>query len=66
MYIVNSSEVLKDTNKEMKNMTSHIDISSRLITKFGRREVVDKLLIFFGLVLFFSVVIYILKKRLIG
>ena len=47
-------------------MKSHIDISNRLITKFGRRDVVDKILIFFGLVLFFSVVVYIIKKRVFG
>ena len=50
----------------MKTVGSHIDISTRLINKFGRREIVDKLLIIAGLVLFFSVVLYILKKRLIG
>ena len=47
-------------------MGAHISISSRLITKFGRREIVDKLLILCGLVLFFSVVLFILKKRFIG
>ena len=47
-------------------MGSHIDISTRLITRFGRREVVDMLLIMAGMVLFFSVVLYILKKRLFG
>ena len=50
----------------MNTISSHIDMSTRLITKFGRREVVDKLLIMAGIVLFFSVVVYILKKRLIG
>jgi predicted DNA-binding ArsR family transcriptional regulator len=64
--LVDSSGVLQDSNAEMKNMSSHIDISNRLITKFGRRQIIDKLSIFFGFVLFFSVVIYILKKRLIG
>lgn len=66
ILLVDSSGVLRQSNTEMKNMGSHIDISTRLITKFGRRQVVDKLLILFGLVLFFSVVLYILKKRLFG
>ena len=65
-HSVDSSSVLKDTSSEMEAMGSHIDISHRLIAKFGRRDVVDKILIFFGLVLFFSVVVYILKKRIFG
>lgn len=64
--LVHSSNVLSDSHTEMKTVGSHIDISTRLISKFGRREIVDKLLIIGGLVLFFSVVLYILKKRLIG
>lgn len=66
LHSVDSSSVLKDTSSEMEVMGSHIDISHRLVTKFGRRDVVDKILIFFGLVLFFSVVVYILKKRIFG
>ena len=66
IFLAESSGVLRDSNAEMKNISAHVDISSRLITKFSRREVVDRLLIFCGLILFFSVVIYILKKRLIG
>lgn len=65
-HTVNSSNVLTNTKDEMTNIESHISLSTRLITKFGRREIVDRFLIMAGMVLFFSVVLYIVKKRLIG
>lgn len=47
-------------------MTGHIQNSHKLITKYGRREFTDKLLIFLALVFFFSTVLYIVKKRMFG
>ncbi len=45
-------------------MSGHISNSRKLITKYGRREFTDKLLIFLALVFFFATVLYIMKKRL--
>lgn len=45
-------------------MGGHIQHSHRLLTKYGRREFTDKLLIFLALVLFFGTVLYIMKKRI--
>lgn len=64
--LVNSSMKLGDTKQEMDTIGASIKVGSRLISKFKRREFTDKILIFLGLVLFFGVVLYILKKRLLG
>ncbi len=61
---VSSSKQLSDTNEEFKSMTGHIQNSRKLITKYGRREITDKLLIFLALAFFFATVLYIMKKRL--
>ena len=41
-------------------------ISRRLITKYGRREVTDRVLIFFAALFFFACVFYVLRKRVLG
>ena len=40
--------------------------SRRLITKYARREVTDRVLILFAVAFYFSVVLYILRKRVFG
>ena len=45
---------------------SFIGQSRRLITKFARREVTDRVLILFAVAFYFSVVLYILRKRVFG
>ena len=64
--LINSSNTLGNTKEEMEIITSNVSIGGRLITKFKRRELTDKVLIFLALVLFFGVVLYILQKRLLG
>ncbi|XP_060562370.1 vesicle transport protein SEC20-like [Ruditapes philippinarum] len=59
-----SSKNLTDTHEEFKTMGGHIQNSKRILTKYGQRELTDKLLIFIALVFFFATVIYILKRRL--
>lgn len=61
-----SSKNITDTHEEFKNMGGHIQNAQRLLTKYGRRELTDKLLIFIALVFFFATVLYILKRRLWG
>ncbi|KAI4813829.1 hypothetical protein KUCAC02_003051 [Chaenocephalus aceratus] len=59
-----SSRTVLETNEEFKSMTGTIHFGRKLILKYNRRELTDKLLIFLALALFFATVLYILKKRL--
>ncbi|XP_048459652.1 vesicle transport protein SEC20 isoform X2 [Rhincodon typus] len=62
--LATSSRTVQETNEEFKNMTGTIQLGRKLITKYNRRELTDKLLIFLALALFLATVVYILKKRL--
>ncbi|XP_014068555.1 vesicle transport protein SEC20 [Salmo salar] len=62
--LATSSQAVLETNEEFKAMTETIQLGRKLITKYNRRELTDKLLIFLKLVLFLTTVFYILKKRL--
>ncbi|XP_013395891.1 vesicle transport protein SEC20-like [Lingula anatina] len=59
-----SSRTITDTHEEFKNMGGHITASRKLLTKYNRREMTDKLLIFLALVFFFATVLYIVKRRI--
>ncbi|KAK3590197.1 hypothetical protein CHS0354_041255 [Potamilus streckersoni] len=62
--LLTSSNTISDTQDELKSMGSHIHTSKNLLTKYGRREMTDKLLILIALVFFFSSVLYVMKRRL--
>ncbi|XP_072524333.1 vesicle transport protein SEC20 [Salminus brasiliensis] len=62
--LATSSRTVLETNEEFKAMTGTIQLGRKLITKYNRRELTDKLLIFLALALFLATVLYILKKRL--
>ncbi|XP_005992569.1 vesicle transport protein SEC20 [Latimeria chalumnae] len=62
--LATSSKTVQETNEEFKSMTGTIQLGRKLITKYNRRELTDKLLIFLALALFLATVLYILKKRL--
>jgi len=59
-----SSHQIMETHEEFKGLTGIISTSRKLLNKYNRREMTDTLLIFFGLVLFFATVIYIISKRI--
>ncbi|XP_003971045.1 vesicle transport protein SEC20-like [Takifugu rubripes] len=61
--LATSSRTVQETNEEFKNMTGTIHLGRKLILKYNRRELTDKLLIFLALALFLATVLYILKKR---
>ncbi|XP_027887296.1 vesicle transport protein SEC20 isoform X1 [Xiphophorus couchianus] len=63
--LATSSKTVQEANEEFKTMTGTIHLGRKLILKYNRRELTDKLLIFLALALFFATVLYILKKRLI-
>ncbi|KAG8439293.1 hypothetical protein GDO86_005494 [Hymenochirus boettgeri] len=62
--LATSSRTIQETNEEYKSMSGTIQLGRKLITKYNRREMTDKLLIFLALALFLATVLYILKKRL--
>ncbi|KAM3612254.1 uncharacterized protein V6R79_005456 [Siganus canaliculatus] len=62
--LATSSRTVQETNDEFKTMTGTIQLGRKLITKYNRRELTDKLLIFLALALFLATFLYILKKRL--
>ncbi|NWS13542.1 SEC20 protein, partial [Pachyramphus minor] len=61
---IGSSRTILEANEEFKSMSGTIQLGRKLITKYNRRELTDKLLIFLALALFLATVLYILKKRL--
>ncbi|XP_028450531.1 vesicle transport protein SEC20 isoform X2 [Perca flavescens] len=62
--LATSSRTVQETNDEFKSMTGTIHLGRKLILKYNRRELTDKLLIFLALALFLATVLYILKKRI--
>lgn len=64
LSVATSSRTVQETNEEFKTMAGTIQLGRKLITKYNRRELTDKLLIFLALALFLATVLYILKKRL--
>ncbi|XP_034539006.1 vesicle transport protein SEC20 [Notolabrus celidotus] len=62
--LATSSRTVLETNEEFRNMTGTIHLGRKLILKYNRRELTDKLLIFLALALFFATVLYIVKKRI--
>ncbi|XP_033633494.1 vesicle transport protein SEC20-like [Asterias rubens] len=62
--LVKSSATISDTHEEFKGMGGVIQTSRSLLTKYNRRELTDRLLIFLAVALFLATVLYILKKRI--
>uniref|UniRef100_T1JH73 Sec20 C-terminal domain-containing protein n=1 Tax=Strigamia maritima TaxID=126957 RepID=T1JH73_STRMM len=62
-HLVGSSKTLTENQEEFKTMGSVIQQSQKLLTKYNRRELTDKILIFFALAFFFACVLYIVKKQ---
>merc|ERR1719187_2379844 len=58
-----SSQVVDETSMEYRTMAGVIGQSRKLISKYARRELTDKVLIIIALAFFFAVVLYILRKR---
>lgn len=62
--LVISSQTLTSTKEEFKVMSGTLSMSRRILTKYNRRELTDRLLIILALALFLATVLYILKKRI--
>ncbi|XP_014670378.1 PREDICTED: vesicle transport protein SEC20-like [Priapulus caudatus] len=61
--LVTSSSVVSETYEEFKNQSGDLHTSKNILTKYGRRELTDKLLICLAVILFIVTVLYILRKR---
>uniref|UniRef100_A0A7E4UVE8 Golgi SNAP receptor complex member 2 n=1 Tax=Panagrellus redivivus TaxID=6233 RepID=A0A7E4UVE8_PANRE len=62
--LIHSSEVLKTTHGQYNTIKYTINIGNKLISKYGRREFTDRILLGLALCVYFGVVLYILHKRL--
>lgn len=62
--LVASSTSIESTRDEMAATGGTISLSGKLLTKYGRRECTDKVLLFIAFTFFIMCVIYIVYKRL--
>ncbi|KAM7284628.1 vesicle transport protein SEC20 isoform X1 [Ixodes scapularis] len=62
--LVGTSSVITESQEESRHMSSTILQSKKLLTKYGRREMTDRVLILLAVVFFFACVLYVLKRRL--
>ncbi|CAK9299363.1 unnamed protein product [Gordionus sp. m RMFG-2023] len=61
--LTKSSSKIYSTNEELHSMDTNIIQSRKLLKKYDRRHLTDKLLIVLALIFFFSAVLYIISKR---
>lgn len=62
--LVASSGHIDSTRDELVNTGGSISQSGKLLTKYGRRECTDKVLLFIAFTFFLMCVFYIVQKRL--
>ncbi len=62
--LIHSSNVLKETHSHFNNVAATIRSGGKLVSKYARREMTDKILIVLALMFYFGVVLYILSRRL--
>lgn len=62
--LVASSSSVETTRDELMSTGGSISLSGKLLTKYGRRECTDKVLLFIAFTFFIMCVIYIVYKRL--
>ena len=62
-FIAQSSQVVTDTREEYKTMGNVISSTKKLVSRYGRRETTDLILIFLAVCLFFAACVYVIQKR---
>lgn len=62
--LVESSDTIGGTREELKTMGSVINQAHKVLSKYGRRENTDKLLIFLGVVFFAACCLVVIRNRL--
>lgn len=61
--LAESSSTINLTQEEFRGIAGLLNQSKVILTKYGRREVTDKILIFMALVFFYCCVLYVVSKR---
>ena len=61
---VHSSQQIEETKQEMKSMTGHLTNTRKLMSKYGRRETTDKMLIGAAFFFFACCALNIIKNRI--
>lgn len=61
--LAESSSTVNLTDEEFRGIGGLLNQSKVILTKYGRREVTDKILIFMALIFFYSCVVYVVSKR---
>lgn len=62
--LVTSSATVTETHEEFKMMGNLMAHSRKLLSKYGRREITDRVFIIFALAFFFASCFYVVMKRL--
>ena len=55
---------MTDTQDEFKVMGSALTSTKKLVSRFGRRETTDLILIILALAAFFAACVYVIQKRM--
>uniref|UniRef100_A0A915PDL4 ANK_REP_REGION domain-containing protein n=1 Tax=Setaria digitata TaxID=48799 RepID=A0A915PDL4_9BILA len=61
--LIHSSSLLRDTECEYSSLGAHIQSGGKLISKYGRRECTDKVLITFALLLYVVVILKLMDEK---
>ncbi|VDP05331.1 unnamed protein product [Heligmosomoides polygyrus] len=61
--LIHSSSVLVQTHTEFESHAGHIQTGNKLLSKYERRELTDKILVTIALILYLAVIYYVLQKR---
>lgn len=64
--LAESSSTVNRTDEEFQGIGDLLGQSKVVLSKYGRREVTDKILINLALLFFFCCVIYVINKRLLS
>nr|CAG4651370.1 EOG090X0EO1 [Simocephalus serrulatus]SVE94530.1 EOG090X0EO1 [Simocephalus serrulatus] len=62
--LAQSSQAVTDTQDEFKVMGSALTSTKKLVSRFGRRETTDLILIILALAAFFAACVYVIQKRM--
>lgn len=64
--LAESSSTVNLTDEEFRGIGGLLNQSKVILTKYGRREITDKFLIFMAIIFFYSCVIYVVSKRFLS
>nr|CAG4636556.1 EOG090X0EO1 [Eubosmina coregoni]SVE70091.1 EOG090X0EO1 [Eubosmina coregoni] len=62
--LAQSSQTVTENQEEFKVMGSALTTTKNLVSRFGRRETTDMILIVLALIVFFTACVYVIQKRM--